>query len=64
MRTCTMLTGHSSDDPTPDVECGRPAAYLYRKDVEHYACAPCFSAMDDDIQAEYVSFEALTGGVS
>lgn len=52
---CRMLVGHSSDDPTPDVECGALAAYVFAKDPEHFCCERCYVAMADDpeVQAEY-----------
>lgn len=54
-RPCRMLTGHSSSDPTPDVECGRPSTHVFRRDLAHTICLHCYRAMDDDpeLQKDY-----------
>lgn len=48
---CGMLIVYP--ESTEDIECGKPAAYVY-KDGELCCCVECFEPMDDDIKAEYL----------
>ncbi len=53
MKLCTMLD--VQPEQVVDVECGKPARYVYKNDPEHHICQECFDAMADDpeIQGYY-----------
>lgn len=57
---CVMLTGHSTADPTPDVECAKVATHYgperSGRPVTHYCCADCYEEMrqhDPDLLRDY-----------
>lgn len=55
MKTCTILDLGSSLDI--DIECGKPAKYYHRNDIEHVICKDCYLALfleDIEIAAEYM----------
>jgi hypothetical protein len=61
-RFCVMLVGHSSLNPTPDIECGKVGAYGFRGDPNHICCADCYELMrshDADLLRGYVPLAEL-----
>lgn len=52
---CGTIVGHTGDNEgnvVDDLECGKPATYVY-KDGTFFCCEDCYQTLDPDIQVEW-----------